>query len=58
VQPASFTLPFGPVIPAAAILISLGIIAGATPVQLRVGLYALVAGAILYLLAIMGKGQR
>ncbi len=57
VQPATFTLPLGPVIPAAAILISLSIIAGATRVQLLAGGGALAAGAVLYLIAIMGQRQ-
>ncbi len=58
VQPATFTLPLGPVIPAAAILISLSIIAGATRVQLLAGGGALAAGAVLYVIAIAGQRQR
>jgi basic amino acid/polyamine antiporter, APA family len=57
VQPATFTLPLGPVIPAAAILISLSIIAGATRVQLLAGGGALAAGAVLYVIAIAGQRQ-
>jgi amino acid transporter len=48
VQPATFVVPFGPVVPLAAILISLALIAGATRAQLLGGAAALVAGAILY----------
>jgi amino acid transporter len=48
VQPATFTVPFGPVVPLAAILISLALIAGATRAQLFGGAAALVAGAALY----------
>jgi amino acid transporter len=55
VQPAAFTLPLGPVIPLAAIAIALTILAGATPVQLRNGLAALAAGAILYVIATAHK---
>lgn len=48
VQPATFTVPLGPVVPAAAILISLALIAGATKAQLLGGAAALVVGAALY----------
>jgi amino acid transporter len=58
VNPARFTLPFGPVIPAAAIAISLTILAGATRVQLRNGLLALAAGAVLYLIASSASSAR
>jgi amino acid transporter len=58
VEPATFRVPWGPVIPAAAIAISLSIITGASPLQLRVGVYALVAGAVLYLIAVMGQRRR
>ena len=51
VNPARFVLPFGATIPAAAIAIALTILAGATRVQLRNGLLALAAGAVLYLIA-------
>lgn len=50
VNPATFVLPLGPVIPVAAILISLSIVAGATRVQLLAGLGALGAGAVLYVM--------
>ncbi len=48
VQPATFVVPFGPVVPLLAILISLALIAGATRVQLLGGAAALVAGAALF----------
>jgi amino acid transporter len=48
VQPATFTAPLGPVVPAAAILISVALIAGATRQQLLGGGAALAAGAVLY----------
>lgn len=48
---ASFTIPGGPVVPVLALVISLAILFGATPIQRRVGLIALVAGAALYLVA-------
>ncbi len=48
VQPATFTVPLGPVVPIAAILISLALIAGATRTQLLGGAAALLAGAALY----------
>jgi amino acid transporter len=50
VQPATFTVPLGPVVPVAAILISIALIAGATKPQLLGGAAALVAGAALYFL--------
>lgn len=46
-------VPFGPVIPVAAILIALAILIGATPVQLRAGAIALVVGAVLFLIAVV-----
>jgi amino acid transporter len=52
VQPASFAVPGGPVIPASAIVIALAILAGATPRQLVAGSAALAAGAVLYFIAI------
>jgi amino acid transporter len=48
VQPATFTVPFGPLVPVAAILISIALIAGATRPQFLGGAAALVAGAGLY----------
>jgi hypothetical protein len=48
VKPAGFVAPFGPAVPMAAIAIAMTILAGATPLQLRNGIAALMAGAILY----------
>ena len=55
VMPARFVLPLGPAIPLAAIAIALTILAGATSIQLRNGLAALAAGAILYFIAVAKK---
>jgi hypothetical protein len=54
VPAAKMTVPFGPVIPSVAILIALAILIGATPVQLRAGGYALAAGAVLFVIAVLG----
>jgi basic amino acid/polyamine antiporter, APA family len=51
VGPAKFTVPLGPVIPVLASIVALGILAGATPQQRNAGLYALAAGAVLFLIA-------
>ena len=56
VAPATFTVPLGPVIPVAASLISLSILAGATTQQLLSGVAALVVGAVLYAVATMAPG--
>ena len=48
---AAFTIPGGPVVPVAALAISLAILFGASPLQRRVGLIALVVGAALFLVA-------
>ena len=48
---ATFSPPFGPVVPSAALVIALGILAGATARQLLAGAGALAAGAVLYLIA-------
>jgi amino acid transporter len=45
---APFTIPLGPVVPALALVVSVALIYGATPTQLRVGLLGLVIGALLY----------
>jgi amino acid transporter len=55
VNPATFTVPFGPAIPAAAIVIALGILAGASRLQVVAGAGALLAGAVLYLIASAGE---
>jgi basic amino acid/polyamine antiporter, APA family len=54
VPAAKMTVPFGPVIPCAAILIALSILFGAKPEQLRAGGYALAAGAVLFVIAVLG----
>ena len=52
VKPAVFVVRGGPVIPLAAIVVALAILAGASPLQLASGTTALVAGAGLYLIAV------
>lgn len=54
VAPATFTVAGGPIVPAIAIAITLGILAGATTEQLLAGVAALAAGGVLYVLAGMG----
>ena len=51
VKPPVFVVPFGSVVPIAAIAIAMTILAGATPLQLRNGIAALMVGAILYAIA-------
>ncbi len=59
VRPALFRVPFGPVIPTAAIVFAVAIVAGATKQQLIAGIVALVVGAVLYVIAVRGdKGDR
>ena len=60
VKPAAFRLPMGPVIPTAAIVISLAILAGATLEQVVAGVVALAVGALLFLVAtrVGPAGQR
>lgn len=58
VNPASFVLPGGPVIPGLAILISMMILVFANQQQLISGTWALVAGAVLYLIAVRGGQQK
>ena len=58
VAPAKMTVPLGPVIPLLSILIALAILAGATPVQLRAGGYALIAGAVLFAITVLSRGTR
>jgi amino acid transporter len=57
VQPAMFTVPGGPVIPIAAIIVAVLILVGATPTQLAAGALALFAGAVLFVIAVRG-GRR
>jgi hypothetical protein len=49
VSPATFVIPLGPVVPLAAILVSLLILAGATRLQMLGGAAGLAAGAALFL---------
>jgi basic amino acid/polyamine antiporter, APA family len=51
VKPPAFVVPFGPIVPIAAIAIATTILAGATPLQLRNGAAALLAGAVLFSIA-------
>jgi len=48
VKPATFVAPLGPVVPAIAILVSVGIAAGATREQFLGGFAALAAGAVMF----------
>jgi L-asparagine transporter-like permease len=43
-----FVLPFGPVVPSVAMLVTLAILAGASAAQLAAGAAALAAGALLF----------
>ncbi len=52
VRPPTFVVPFGPVIPSAAIAISIFMLANARREQLIAGVAALTAGAVLYLIAV------
>ena len=52
VNPATFVVPFGPLIPGAAIILALSMIAGARREQLIAGLVALIAGGFLYVIAV------
>jgi len=52
VRPPTFVVPGGPLVPSLAIVIALAILAGATGRQLRAGIIALAAGAVLYLIAL------
>jgi amino acid transporter len=52
VNPAVFVTPFGAIIPIAAIVIALTVLGGASSIQLRNGVLALLAGAILYVIAV------
>ncbi len=57
VAPANFTVPFGPVIPVIAILISSSILAGATVQQLLSGAAALAVGGVLFAMATLGAAK-
>ena len=52
---AAFTVPGGPVVPVVALAVCVAILAGATPVQRESGVIALAIGAVLFVLAKMGK---
>ena len=58
VPPAAFVVPFGPLIPIAAIVFSLTILVGATPRQWLAGTAALAAGAVLYWVAVRSRSER
>lgn len=58
IQPATFVVPGGPVIPSLAILIALTILFGANRTQLISGTWALVAGAALYFVAVRQASRR
>jgi hypothetical protein len=47
VAPPTFVIPLGPVVPIAAVIISIAILAGASREQLAAGVLALAAGALL-----------
>lgn len=55
VNPATFVVPFGPIIPTMAIAVSLAILFGASTLQLTAGLGAIAAGAVLYVIAVRGQ---
>jgi amino acid transporter len=57
VGPPTFVVPFGPVIPSAAIVIALAILAGATTRQIVAGGAALAVGAVLYVIATGAAGR-
>jgi basic amino acid/polyamine antiporter, APA family len=52
VNPATFRIPGGPLIPSLAIVVALTILFGASRTQLLSGTWALVAGAVLYVIAV------
>ena len=55
---APFTIPFGPVIPVVALVLSVAILYGASRPQLQMGAYALAIGAVLYIVArVTRRGQ-
>jgi amino acid transporter len=53
--PAPFTIPFGPVVPVAALAVAIGIVFGASDAQRWAGLIALGVGAFLYFMARRGS---
>ena len=54
----TMTVPFGPLIPIAAIVIALAILFGATPEQLRAGAIAVAVGAVLFAIAVLPGKKR
>ena len=52
VNPPTFVVPFGPVIPSAAIVIALAMLAGARREQLVAGVVSLIVGWVLYMIAV------
>jgi basic amino acid/polyamine antiporter, APA family len=52
VNPPTFVVPFGPLIPSAAIVIALAMLAGARREQLVAGVVSLIVGGLLYLIAV------
>ncbi len=58
IKPPTFVVPLGPVIPIAAIVIALTMLAGARRDQLIAGLVALSVGAVFYFAATMGASGR
>jgi amino acid transporter len=58
VNPPTFVIPLGPVVPLLAIGISLVILAGATREQLLGGVAGLAAGAVLFMVNGVGRGSR
>ena len=57
VNPPVFVVPLGASIPIAAIVIALAVLGGASSIQLRNGGLALLAGAVLYLIAVRGRSR-
>jgi len=55
VNPPVFVVPGGLSIPIAAIVIALAVLGGASSMQLRNGALALMAGAVLYVIAVRGR---
>lgn len=55
--PAGFTIPGGPVVPVVALAVCVAILAGASAVQLRSGVIALVIGGALFALAQAGRNR-
>jgi amino acid transporter len=52
---AAFTIPGGPIVPVVALAVCMAILAGATPVQRESGIIALAIGAVLFVLAKVGR---